>query len=70
MKSLRYMLLAVLCLMLFGLAGCSRGTCYECRQEATLSKYVIRGTMGNAGDKGKSVHLCEDCMRMYKLFGY
>lgn len=70
MKSMRLMALVLVCMLILGLAGCSRGKCYECQQEAALSKYVIRGTMGNAGDKGKSVYLCEDCMRMYKLFGY
>lgn len=51
--------------------GCSsKGICDECGQEAKLTKYVCQGGMGNAGDAGREEHLCEDCLRVAKSFGY
>lgn len=51
--------------------GCTtKGICDECGQEATLTKYVLQGGMGNSGSAGKIEYLCDDCIQKAKFFGY
>jgi hypothetical protein len=58
-------------IMMMAGVGCSnKGVCDECGQEAKLTKYVLQGGMGNAGDAGNIEYLCDDCIRIAKAFGY
>ena len=77
MRMKKLLLVVLVILVAFACAACAnskaqtrKGVCSGCGQETTLHRYVLKGELGNAANRGDIEYLCDYCIRISEFAGY